>query len=496
MKKNALYYRLKRDENFTAKVLSCEEIKKKPEGLNYKGKFYCVILDQEGFYPEGGGQASDRGQIGDAVLLTAREYLTVKEDARPTALPEIPKSLSANFTGKPESTSTIQGLENLSEDSAPILHYVDRALEIGESYPCTIDWAWRFRNSQNHSGEHIISGLVHKYFGYENVGFHMNMEGDNPSMTIDFDGELSWEQLLNIEREANEILWKNLDIRIFYPEESELPSLPYRSKKELSGAVRLVEIPGADLCACCGTHVEKTGEIGSIKLLSMMRHRSGVRVEMLCGDLALFDYEKKQDAALRASQLLSVPIHKLPDAVEKQKAELQGKDYRIALLNEKYFALKAELLMNSSLSKEEGEKNQQVLCDFEDGLNSVELRKYCDYLMKNTDFSVIAVFMEKDGSVKPKEKEKHGESESDENRKIGSSDSSEILAKSTESSEYFYVIGSPSVDLREGGKAFNRLLNGRGGGQPEMLQGTVAGSEEQIRRGIQEIFSQQLMQKG
>lgn len=433
MKKNAYYYEIKNDESFTARVLSCEEVKGVPEGLSLsekagKSPLYAVTLDKEGFYPEGGGQSADKGRIGEAELLTVREYLTVVEACRP-------EELKAQFG------------EEQSEERLPILHYLSEPLTVGQEYICRLDWDFRKRNSQNHSGEHIISGLINQRFSYQNVGFHMNMEeGEDAGMTIDFDGELSWEDLMEIERKANRIVRENREIRAYYPEESELPALHYRSKKELSGDVRLVEIPGADLCACCGTHVERTGEIGVIKLLSLVRHRGGSRVWMLCGDLAVADYERKQEAAVQAAQLLSVPISGLASAVEKQKAELKEKDFRIGLLNEKLFSAKAELYRE----KYRGEK---LLIDFIEGFNPVELRKYCDYLRKHTEAECIAVFL-------PKE----------------------------ESGEFFYVFGSESRDIREAGKRFNMISHGRGGGQSSMLQGTVRGEEESIREFVREAF--------
>lgn len=437
MKKNAYYYEIPRGADFTARVLSCTEAEKAPEGLSHSGKLYCVTLDLEGFYPEGGGQPCDRGWIGTEPLLSVQEQ----------------EPAAAYSRGARQETAVSE------TEQPPILHYLAEPLPVGECFLCRIDWVWRDRNSQNHSGEHIISGLIHRRFGFHNVGFHMAMTlpeevgsaipAERPGMCIDFDGELSWEMLLEIEREANHIVREDRVLRCFYPSEAELSALSYRSKRALSGSVRLVEIPGADLCACCGTHVRTTGEIGMIKLLSVLRHRGGSRVALCCGDLALWDYEETRDAASAAAQRLSVPVSGLPEAVERQQAELARRELRIGELNEKYFRLKAERFRGSSR-----------ICDFETGLNNVELRKYCDFLLRHSGAQLVSVFL-------PKTREKTGGE-----------------------TEYSYVIGSSVIDLREGGKRLNSLRCGRGGGAPSMLQGTLFGTEEEIRASVKEAFSE------
>ena len=163
---------------------------------------------------------------------------------------------------------------------------------------------------QLHTGEHILSGLVHKHFGYDNVGFHMGAE----EVTVDFNGIIEPEDLDWLEDEANQLVYANVPVKVLYPSEDELRTMEYRSKKELSGLVRIVEVPGADVCACCGTHVENTGEVGIIKIRSMIHYKGGVRLSMLCGRRALLDYRDRLKDEARISNLLSAKLVQVPDA--------------------------------------------------------------------------------------------------------------------------------------------------------------------------------------
>lgn len=400
MDKNALYYTAPYQKEFDAEVLSCTE----------KAGQYLIVLDRNGFYPEGGGQPADTGSIGRARVLDVRE-------------------------------DTASGL---------ILHRTDLPLAPGEKVHCTIDWQKRFRNMQNHSGEHIISGLIHRHYGFDNVGFHM---GD--VITIDFNGAIGRELLMRIEAEANAVVCEDREIRILYPSAEELPQWDYRSKKELNGTVRLVEIEGTDLCACCGTHVRRTGEIGVIKLLSAVSHRGGTRIEMTAGLDAAADYDRKHRMLLEAARMLSVKPEELTDALRQYKAESAAKDLRIAALNERYFRSVLKELPDS----------EETVSVFEEGLNPIELRKLCDLLVKNGKGRVVAAFAPK---TQPAEVQP-------------GSDAGAAF-------EYMYVIGSRSLDVREGGKRLNALLSGRGGGSAEMLQGSVRASEGKIREILPQIF--------
>ena len=231
METRKLFYEDSHLYEFTARVTSCEKVQ----------GGYEVTLDATAFYPEGGGQACDLGILGVARVLDVQE----KEEK--------------------------------------ILHLCDVPLEVGSCVQGQVDADRRLDLMQQHSGEHIVSGIICSRYGYHNVGFHVGKE----QMEIDFDGPVPAEDLPLIEFLANEAVWKNLPIRCWYPSREELPSVPYRSKKQLPWPVRVVEIPGYDSCACCGVHVQRTGEIGLIKLISCVKFHSGVRIELACGNRAL-----------------------------------------------------------------------------------------------------------------------------------------------------------------------------------------------------------------
>lgn len=201
-----------------------------------------------------------------------------------------------------------------------ILHITDQPFEAGEIVEGEIDWKTRFMKMQQHTGEHIVSGIVHARYGFNNVGFHLGTE----DCTMDFDGEISKEALQEIELEANRAVWKNLTIEVSYPSKEELEELDYRSKIEIEGQVRIVSVPGYDICACCAPHVERTGEIGMIKLVNMQRYKGGVRVTMLCGSRALTDYEKKQEQNRKISALLCAKEYETAEAVGHLKEELDS----------------------------------------------------------------------------------------------------------------------------------------------------------------------------
>ena len=258
-------------------------------GNDEKGCY--VILDQTAFYPEGGGQPSDKGTLGAASVL------------------------------------------DVQYEGEEIRHYVDRSLDEGDIVRGVIDWKRRFTLMQQHSGEHIISGLIHEKYGYDNVGFHMGEE----VITIDFNGMLEKGQVEEIEKIANDYIWENHSIHIFYPSEGERQDIPYRSKKELTGEVRLVEFPGADLCACCGTHVDTAGEIGLVKLISSRKFRDGVRIEMLAGQKAFEFLNIHYKENSRIAVALSVKPEETLTAVEHLQEEIyQLKGKLLQLQNQKY----------------------------------------------------------------------------------------------------------------------------------------------------------------
>lgn len=234
-----------------------------------EGGLYRVTLNQTAFFPEGGGQPADSGTL-DGALVT-----------------------------------------DVQEVDGEIWHTVQRVLEPGQKVIGKLDFEKRFSNMQNHCGEHIVSGIVSRMYGFCNVGFHMGSD----AVTVDFDGILDEGQLYEIEQKANQAVLANLPVTVLYPSKEELETYDYRSKKEIDGQVRLVSIEGVDLCACCGTHVARTGEIRLIKILGVQKYKGGVRVTMLCGERAYRDYCVKHANTVAIARLLSVKPEEAGDAV-------------------------------------------------------------------------------------------------------------------------------------------------------------------------------------
>ena len=380
-----LYYADAYLHEFIAVVTACEPM---------KGGF-ALELDRTAFFPEGGGQPADSGWIGEARITDVHE-----KDGR-------------------------------------ILHYADRALAEGETVSCALDFEQRRRRMQNHSGEHVFSGTIHRLYGLNNVGFHMGED----CMTVDFDGELSERELARAETLANEAVRDNVPIRVFYPTREELAKLSYRSKKELDGQVRLVEIPGVDLCACCAPHVRQTGEIGIIKLLSAERHRGGVRLTLLCGLDALEDYRRRQAESGAVSRLLNVPKERIAAAVERQLEQQAGQKERIAALS---LALAARMAA-------EAPETEGNLVLFDDLLDEIALRELTNLLMEKC--RIAAVFS--GGGMEG----------------------------------WRYLIGSRSVDLRACARELNAGIQGRGGGSPSMIQGRASADAAQIRTFLEKYKS-------
>ena len=382
-----LYYIDSHLFDFEATVLDCRQVE----------KGWAVILDRTAFFPEGSGQQADTGFIGAAPV------------------------------------------RDVQERGGEILHFCGEALPVGAHLPCRVEREQRLVRMQNHSGEHIVSGLAHKLYGCENVGFHMGED----CMTIDFDREISWQQLMEVETLANEAVRKNLPVLCSFPEGEALEKLEYRSKLDLTENVRIVEIPGIDRCACCAPHVERTGEIGLIKILEAERHRGGVRLSLCCGMLALRDYRVKQENIAAISQALSAKRHETAGAVSRLLSEQQRSKERIAALSMELARLKAERCPVT-----EGN-----LCVFDNVLDEVALRELVNLLMEKCG-GIAAAF-----------------SGSDE-------------------TGYRYIMGSRRVDLRRCAKEINRLIDGRGGGKPQMIQGSATADAERIRAAMETDFSQ------
>lgn len=386
MDKSRLYYQTPYVKSFMCTVERCE--------ASGKGT-WLAVLNQTGFYPEGGGQPSDTGTLNQVPVLSVHE----------------------------------QGEE--------ILHELASPLEPGTLAEGVIDWQKRYDNMQQHTGEHILSGLVHRRYGYDNVGFHMGAG----EVTVDFNGIMTAEELDGLEDAANQVVYDNVPVHTLYPSKEELPSIDYRSKKELSGQVRIIEIPGGDVCACCGTHVENTGEVGIIKIRGMIRYKGGVRISMLCGRRALLDYRERLKDGIRLSNLLSAKLHLVPEAVEKLKNDCQDREMEIGRLYGQLLELRAGQYPESS----------SPLAIFEEGLNMVQIRRLSTLLYEQKKGSVVMV----------------------------------CSGNGTEG-EYQYALGSSFMDMRTLSKDMNGKLHGRGGGSSLMAQGTFRASRQSITDVFQE----------
>lgn len=373
-----LFYRDSHMKEFQATVVSCEPQK----------SHYLIELDQTAFFPEGGGQYADTGKLGNVEIT------------------------------------------DVHEKDGVIYHTANAPLKVGSTVTGQIHWDERFEKMQQHTGEHIVSGLVHERFGYQNVGFHLGSD----YCTMDFNGPITKEQLKEIEREANEAVYQDLEVQVLYPSKEELSDMEYRSKIEIEGQVRIVVVPGYDVCACCAPHVKKTGEIGMIKLVNMMNYKGGERITMLCGRRALRDYEKKDEGTKAISALLCAREYEVAEAVEHLKEEQ-------ASLKGKFVALQQKLLSFQANEIQIGEKITVV---FDPSLEGNLPREMMNLLL-DRGAKVCAVFA------------------------------------GTDEKGYRYVIGSRSEDVRPLSKKLNAAFEGRGGGKPEMVQGSMKGIEASIR---------------
>lgn len=359
---------------FTAQVLSCTQ----------KNAGWEVILNRTGFYPEGGGQSADTGTLGTARVLDVQR----------------------------------RGDE--------IVHFCDRAL--GGTVHGVIDWARRMDFMRQHGGEHILSGLIHARCGFDNVGFHLGAE----LVTADFDGELTMEQLLVLEREANRIVEENVPIRCYYPTQEELRTLPYRAKDNLHGAIRFVEIGDVDRCACCGTHVRASGEIGLILIVSAVKFRGGTRVELLCGDRAA-RYVQAIFAQNRAvSQALSAKPTATYEAVRRLQEEKAAAQRQTAALEARLVAL---------LAAEAAGKERVLLIE--------------PQLSPNAQRALATRIIQAGAAC--------------------------CLVCAADGTGYRYTLASNGADLRETVKRLNACLCGRGGGRPDFAQGSIQAEQAQIQ---------------
>ncbi len=333
--------------------------------------------------------------------------------------------------GQQADTGTLGKIRVLDvhERNGEIRHYCNGPLPVGTEVEGKVNEALRFARMQNHSGEHILSGTAHALYGCDNVGFHMG-EAD---VTIDFNRELNEEELFRLEERTNEAVWKNLPVRVWYPRREELASMEYRSKIKIEGDVRIVEIPGVDRCACCAPHVTQTGEIGLVKILQAERHRGGMRLIVACGLWAMQDYRKRHQSAAEISALLSAKRDEITPAVERL---LQARD----TLKERYATSAMELVRFKAAAVPATEGNY---CCLEEIQDEVAVRELVNLLMEKCTGFAAVLFPGADGGLR-------------------------------------YIIGSRTLDLRKLSKEINAGIGGRGGGRPEMIQGSASKSPEEI----------------
>ena len=362
-------------KDFSATVVSCEE----------KDGAYYIVLDKTAFFPEGGGQDADKGKINDADVLDVH----IKNDV--------------------------------------IYHKVNKPFEENQEVNCVLDWDTRFSRMQNHTGEHIVSGVIHSLFDYNNVGFHMN----DSVITLDVDGPLTEENIREVELKSNKAIYDNKSIKAIYPTAEELPDYDYRSKLDITEGVRLIEIEDYDLCACCAPHVARTGEIGIIKILSFIPYKKGTRIEMICGSLALNDYSKLHATNKSVMNMLSAKRFEIAEAVERIQTELSN----VRAENKKLMADLATLKMEKHISGNN-------VCVFIDGVSYDELRNCSNSLIEEFEYC--------------------------------------YLFSNTDDNNYIYVVSSKENNVREEVQNLNKAFNGKGGGRDTYAQGKITGDKESI----------------
>ena len=388
-KTKELYYESAYIKKFEAKVVGCE-----CETTKDGKQIYEIILDQTAFFPEQGGQSSDVGVI------------------------------AVNESDK--DCGNVATINHVSIDKEGVIrHVADKELPVGAKVHGEIDWHHRFSNMQQHTGEHIFSGIVHSKYGFENVGFHLS----DSEVTMDYNGVLSADDIRDIEFLVNKAIWENVAIRCEFPTADELKEIDYRSKKELTGDVRIVTVEGYDVCACCAPHVEKTGEIGFLKVVGLQNYKGGVRVNILCGERALSYIQSEHEIVGELSGMLTTSADKIIPSVKK--------------LSEENIALKAEL--------------------------TAVKEKLIDIELSEIDKSLKNVFLLKeaglDGNVMRKTV----------NALVAEHSGLCGVFSGDAANGYKFIIGSGADkrDCREAMEVLKTECNAKGGGSPQMVQGSL-----------------------
>ena len=381
-----LFYEDSYIKEFQARVLSCRE----------RNGGYQAVLTRTAFFPEGGGQSADTGFL----------YTKEGEEIRVT---------------------------DVHEKDGVVYHHISQPVQEGTEVRGKLDFQERFSKMQQHTGEHILSGLVNRHFGYRNVGFHLGTQ----EVTMDYNGVLTEEDLRQIEYEANEAVAENIPVKVLYPSKEELKNIIYRSKIEIEGQIRIVQIPGYDSCACCAPHVKETGSVGLIKIVGAVHYKGGMRVSILCGFRVVEDHPTKEKNVAEISNLLSAKQEDTAQAVEHLGQELNRQKEKNKALQERYVALCLENIRKNA----DPEENIFL---FEEELDPGARRDFVNKGMEMTR-GLAGVFV------------------------------------GTDDSGYQYVLGSRRPDIQETGKKLNARFQGKGGGRPPMIQGSLKGNEQEIR---------------
>ena len=358
---------------------------------------YAVVLDRTAFFPEGGGQSADVGTLEDIPVIDVKE------------------------TG------------------GRIEHMIPKPLNVGALVCGRLDPEIRMNRMQNHSGEHILSGIAHRLFGCSNVGFHLTDQFE----TVDFDKVLTEEQIKELEMKANAVVVSNVPVTAVYPDSETLAGLSYRSKLDLKENVRIVTIEGVDMCACCAPHVKRTGEIGMIKILGTVKNRGGIRLTVVCGTAALREFGLRVDQDAAISRFLSAPADALYEGLQKYAQSQQSLKEEFTELKKAYVSDRIRSF--SERTVQDPNENLFVQLPFSDTL---ALRNLVNGLMPLTGGMVCGIIPQTGGA-------------------------------------WVYILGRESGGLKTTVIKLNEALEGRGGGSDSMVQGTFVADPETIKKTIQ-----------
>lgn len=374
---------------FEATVMTCEEKEQNNQ------RMYQVVLDQTLFFPEEGGQSPDQGTIDGVEVL------------------------------------------NVQTQKGIITHTLAAPVEAGSKVKGVVEWQHRFYNMQQHSGEHIFSGIVNRRFGYDNVGFHLS----DSVVTMDFNGVMEAKEIEDIEDEVNMVIAKNIPIEVSYPAREELEKLQYRSKIEIDGQVRIVTIPGYDVCACCAPHVRHTGEIGMLKVMNAQNYKGGMRISILCGFRALEAFRQKSAIVTELMDIFTTNQDALAENAEKLKSTNQSLKMQLAEAKQEVMEYKVASLPTDI--------DNAII--FESNLETPVMRNVINQLVEKYD-GISAIF-------------------------VGS-----------DTTGYNFIIGSQKTDCRIIAAALKNKLEARGGGSAVMVQGSLKAQREAIEFLLDDIL--------